>query len=262
MPSWFVCKKALILGAFLFLLLPVTVSAIEQDCKADRIDEYAVVKKIYDGDTLRLSDNRKVRFIGVNTPELAHDEKLAEPLAEAAKRKLQNLISAGSHVGLRYDIQRKDRHRRTLAHVFRKDGLNVTAELIKRGYGFAIVVPPNNWQMDCYFQVEQEARNNKRGVWSHSYFKPRNTNELSDDMRGFMLVKGIVTRIGKGKKKIWLDMGKRFSIKLHRNNMHYFEFIPIDTIQGKQITIRGWVRYYNKKLRISLRHPRMLEIME
>ncbi len=262
MLTGFVCKKALILSAFLFLLLPFTATAKEHDCKADRIDEFAVVKEIHDGDTLRLTDNRNVRFIGVNTPELSHKDKPAEPLAEAAKKELQSLISPGSRVGLRYDNQPKDRHRRTLAHVFRDDGLNLTAELIKQGHGFAIVVPPNNWQMDCYFQTEQQARTYKKGIWSHAYYEPRHSSELSEDMRGFMLVRGLVTRIGKGKKNIWLDMGKRFSLKLNRNNIHYFDPVPIETLQGKQITIRGWVSYYNKKLRMSLSHPRMLEILE
>ena len=250
------------MSAFLVLLLSISARAAEPGCLTDHIDAYGVVKEIYDGDTLRLTDNRKIRFIGVNTPELAHDEKPVEPLAVIATEKLSELIPPGSRIGLRYGKSRKDRYRRTLAHVFRHDGLNVTAEMIKQGYGFAIVVPPNDWQSDCYFRTEQQARNSSQGIWANPYYKVRDVTSLSKTSRGFMRVTGKVTRVGKSKKNIWLDMGRAFSVKLPRKHIQSFEGVPINSLQGKQITVRGWVSYYNDKLRVSLGHPAMMEIME
>jgi len=246
-----------------FLLWSVSFFAFAKiDCPADRIDEYAVVDTIYDGDTILLGDKRKLRFIGINTPERERSGSLAQPFSDQATRRLEQLIPQGSRVGLRYDKQSKDRYRRTLAHIFRHDGLNVTAELIKQGYGFAIVVPPNNWQLDCYFQVEQQARKRKAGIWSHAYYRASSPEQLNQNQSGFMRVTGKVTRKGQGKKNIWLDMGKHFSLKVSRKNVQYFTNMPIDDLVGKHITVRGWVTYYNNKLRMSLRHPAMLEIQE
>jgi len=51
----------------LFLLLTLTFPAIA---------ERAVVKRVVDGDTLVLEDSRKVRLIGVDTPEVHKSNKL------------------------------------------------------------------------------------------------------------------------------------------------------------------------------------------
>lgn len=253
--------KRVLFSALLFLAVPVSVSA-DAVCQAERIDDYATVKEIFDGDTLRLSDNRRVRLIGINTPELAREEKAAEPLAVEAGKKLQQLVPAGSVIGLRFDQQAKDRYQRILAHVFRKDGLNVAAELLRQGYGFAIVVPPNDWQTDCYFHAERQARQKGLGIWSHSYFGVKNPDQLERDQTGFMRVSGRVTRVGGGSKNIWLDMGKRFSIRLRRENLQVFANLSPDELTGVHVTVRGWVSYYNNKSRMSLRHPAMIEILE
>ncbi len=250
------------MSAFLFWAVSFSQAAAEPDCRVDQVDDYAVVEKIYDGDTLRLSDKRKIRFIGINTPELEHDMQPAEPLADKARRHLHQLIPPGSRVGLRYDQQRKDRYRRTLAHLFRKDGLNITAEMIRQGFGFAIVVPPNEELVDCYFDIERKARKARLGVWPHPYFAAKVPGQLGRYKTGFIRVSGKVTHIGKGKKSIWLDMGRHFSLRLRRKNMHYFDDVPIMALTGKQITVRGWVNYYNGKLRMSLRHPAMLELQD
>ena len=42
------------------------------------------VKWVVDGDTAFLVEGQKVRYIGINAPELAHDEYSAEPYGEAS----------------------------------------------------------------------------------------------------------------------------------------------------------------------------------
>ena len=36
------------------------------------------VKTVYDGDTVALEDGRKIRLLGINTPEVQHKNKLAD----------------------------------------------------------------------------------------------------------------------------------------------------------------------------------------
>ena len=69
----------------LFLLLtgsPVFAQTLPSSCSNSlatvQYDEIAVVDYIHDGDTLRLRDGRRVRLIGINTPELTRDNKPAE----------------------------------------------------------------------------------------------------------------------------------------------------------------------------------------
>lgn len=254
-------RRASWIGALFFwaTVFPGYVGAELQDCAADHIDEWGQVSTVIDGDTIRLSDQRNIRFIAINTPELAHDEHPAEPLAEAAKVSLSRLLPVGSRVGLRYDKERFDHHRRMLAHVFDSDGKNVSVALLRQGYAFAIAVPPNLWQQTCYFQNEESARVTNQGVWSHAYFQPKNARQLHSKQGGFVRVSGRVERIGKGERNIWLDMGKHFAVRIQRKQLQYFTTRPLETLQDKVITVRGWARFYNDKLRMTLTHPAMLE---
>ena len=78
---------------------------------------------------------------------------------------------------------------------------------------------------------------------------------------GFHYVEGRVTHIGKSKKNVWLDMGDAFSVRIQQQHLHYFSAMPIDTLKDKQIRVRGWVAFYNGKLRLNIGHPAMIEIV-
>jgi hypothetical protein len=144
--------------------------------------------------------------------------------------------------------------------VFTEDGKNVAAELLKEGLGFAIVVPPNLWNMECYFSLEQGAKQAGKGVWAHPDYIPKNPDALKQEDTGFQIIEGIVTNIGQGKKTIWLDMGRDFSVRINRHNLDYFAAGQITQLRGKRIRVRGWVAFYNDKLRMTVNHQRMMTI--
>lgn len=78
-----------------------------------------------DGDTVHLRDGRSVRLIGINAPELAHNGRTTEPFAEAAKQRLQALVSASDgRLALQPGRQPRDHYGRTLAHLFDASGAN------------------------------------------------------------------------------------------------------------------------------------------
>ena len=262
MLTGFFRKKALITSAFFVLLLQSSFAVYAQTCTSSHTDAHARVKQVYDGDTLRLHDGRKLRFIGINTPELGRNGEPDEPLAQAAKSRLKQFIPAGARVALVYGKQRKDRHGRTLAHVFTMDGLNVSAQLIREGLAFAIVVPPNDGFVECYFDAEKDASKQGNGIWAVAYYQSVEVKALPDSTRGFKRVQGKITGIGQSKRNIWLDMGKNFSLKLSRKNLHYFADNPVEQMINRTISVRGWVGHYNGKLRMSFNHPAMMESLQ
>lgn len=268
MPArWHAATRALIISAFLFLGFIYGCGAGFADtpsnaCLRSQFDETAVVAKIYDGDTIKLADQRVVRFIGINTLELSHDARPAQALAVEAKQTLTELLPIGSKLGLVYDQERQDHYQRTLAHVYLPNGQNLAAELIRRGYGFAIVVPPNTGQTVCYFTSEDEARKQARGIWSNPAYTPKTIHSLTRGDTGFQYVSGAVTGIGQGKKNIWLDMGEGFSVRIQRKSLQYFTHMPLESLAGRQLRVRGWVSFYNDKLRMTIGHPAMMEIVD
>ncbi|MGD8925447.1 MAG: thermonuclease family protein [Thioalkalispiraceae bacterium] len=261
MQLWHVAlKKAPFIGAFFFVA--ILSARADSNCSAQRYDEIVTLEKVYDGDTIKLTDGRKIRFIAINTPELSHDGRPEQPYALEAKLVTQQLFASSRTVKLKFGKDKKDRYKRTLAHVFTADGRNVSAELIKRGLGFAIVVPPNTWNTNCYFGLEQQARQALRGIWSDSYYRSKNPLKLQRANTGFQIIEGSVTGIGRSKKSIWLDMGDRFSIRINRKKLVYFKNLPIADLKGKRIRARGWIAFYNHKLRMSLNHPAMMSIIK
>ena len=74
-------------------------------------------------------------------------------------------ILKGKRVKLEYDVSRKDQYGRTLAYVYLQDGTFVNAELVKNGYAMVMTVPPNVKFADEFAKLQQEARENNRGLW-------------------------------------------------------------------------------------------------
>jgi micrococcal nuclease len=255
-------KRASWIGAFFVCVLGLSTAVCASEntgCAPDHIDAWGRVDAIYDGDTIRLRDQRVIRFIAINAPELAHDGRPAQPLAEAAKMALVRLLPVGSRVGLRYDKEHFGPHRRVLAHIFDSKGHNLSAALLRQGVAFAIAIPPNLWESSCYFRQEAIARDARRGIWKTPYYQPKQADQLQTHAGGFVRVTGRVEHIGNSRHSVWLDMSRQFAARIPRKDLSYFAATPPETLLDKVITVRGWAHFYNHKLNLTLTHPVMIE---
>lgn len=251
------------------MLAIVSLNVLARDCNLGKTAGQAAtshrvkIKKVIDGDTIRLTDNRLVRFIGINTPEIDHETGNSEPFAEKARDFLQALIDEQQgFILLQYDSELEDRHGRQLAHVFTLDGQNIQATMIAKGLGMWITVPPNLLYLECYRKREQRARQIKAGIWNAQFKEPRKTASLTKQDRGFQWIRGKVTRIGHGKKYIWLNFGNNAAARVHKDDLAYFQNGTLGVFNNKTITIRGWLFPYKKQLVMRLRHPASMELEE
>ncbi|MCB0213581.1 MAG: thermonuclease family protein [Anaerolineae bacterium] len=122
--------------------------------------ETVAVARVVDGDTIELVDGRRVRYIGINTPERG------QPYYNEASEVNGQLVN-GRQVQLEFDQDTFDQYGRTLAYIW-ADGVMVNREIIVRGYANAFTVPPNVKYSDAFRQAEQEAREAGRGLWAGS----------------------------------------------------------------------------------------------
>lgn len=122
--------------------------------------ETVTVAQVVDGDTIELTNGRKVRYIGINTPE-RDQPYYAE--ATAVNRQLVE----GKNVQLELDVETFDQYGRTLAYVW-VDGVMVNLEIVQQGYANAFTVPPNVRYEGQFRQAEREAREAERGLWAGS----------------------------------------------------------------------------------------------
>ena len=122
------------------------------------------VKQINDGDTIVLADGRHIRYIGINAPEIAHENKKAEPLGYAAKKYNKKLVLS-KMVRLEFDKQPHDRYGRTLAYVFLTNGVFVNKLMIEKGYAYCLPRRPNYKYDQVFLKAQRNAMSAKRGIW-------------------------------------------------------------------------------------------------
>ena len=99
------------------------------------------VRWVSDGDTIVLDTGQRVRYIGINTPEIDHEGQKAQPYGYQAKSYNQTLVGS-QKVRLEYDTDRRDRYGRDLAYVFLKDHSFINARLLEAGLAFYRIVNP------------------------------------------------------------------------------------------------------------------------
>ena len=132
--------------------------------QASYADTWDRVKWVIDGDTVVLANGQKVRYIGINAPELAHDGHKAEPYGNAAKRFNASLVDRKS-IRLGFDKERNDQYGRLLAYIFLKDGTFVNAEILSNGYAYLLVHRPNIKHHSVMLQSQRAAMSAKKGIW-------------------------------------------------------------------------------------------------
>jgi micrococcal nuclease len=247
--------------ALLVLLLSIPLRAAAT-CPADHIDEQARVHKIYDGDTVQLQDGRKLRFIGINAPEIGYDGKPSEPYADQAKQFLKQLLSDNPLIALRYDREQRDHYGRLLAHPYLPDGRSINVLMLAEGLAARIVVPPNSWSSHCYAVVEKSARSADKGIWQTGRFRAQPSRDLPLSSRGFYRVQGKVVRVGSSRKSLWLNLEGNVVLRIPRKDLDNFNGYPLQHLEGKRVVVQGWLNYHKSKLVITIRHPASLEITE
>jgi endonuclease YncB( thermonuclease family) len=244
------------------LVSPVAAPGDGPTCPADRSDLRVVSAKVFDGDTLALTDGRRVRLLGINTPEIGRDGEPTEPFAREAEELLRRFAGPGTRLRLRLDKERFDRYGRLLAHVFRDGGDNLQARLLGAGYATTLVVPPNEWSMGCYGAVEASARERRLGIWSLAAYQPVPAATLADTARGFRLVTGRVQRVGESRGNLWLNLSRHMAVRIPKDDLVYFADLDPRQLAGRQVEVRGWIHKRRGELRITVRHPAALTLVD
>lgn len=125
----------------------------------------AFVERVVDGDTLLLKDGRRVRLLGVDTPETKKRDTPVQPFGPEACAFTRDHVE-GKPVRLQFDKERVDKYGRVLAYVYVDEWL-LNEALIRAGFGRAITKHPYSEAMKRRFRAaEQEARRERRGIWS------------------------------------------------------------------------------------------------
>ncbi len=217
------------------------------------------VAQVIDGDTLELSDGRRVRLVGLDTPELARRERPAEPFALAAQEALQAIVARNrGRLALCVAPQTEDRYGRLLAHLYDAGG-SVAAQLLAAGWALPLTIAPNTMQLTCYQRMSRTAQAAMRGAWGAHGFGPFAVTELEPSASGLLQVHGRVSQLRLRGARPYLVLDRRLKLRLPRNPKAWPEWLNPD-LRGQSLSFRGRIKSRLDGLSAWVGHPSSVEI--
>ena len=221
---------------------------------------YYTVRKVYDGDTLLLTDGRKIRLLGINTPEIEHSNQATQAGGDAARKWLtQQLL--GTKIRLEFDQVKRDKYKRHLAHIFTKENVHINRELVRLGFASTSVFPPNLKYVAELLVAEQAAEAKHLGIWEYGDYQTKLTSELSKkNKRGWQRIVGHVTEIKNTRKSSYLKLTHNFDVRIKKEHRQYFD--ELELLKGKKLEIRGWVHKYKNGFSMLVKHPSAIRILD
>jgi len=128
------------------------------------------VSRVIDGDTIELNTGEKLRYIGIDTPEInfgKDPECFAIQAKEFNKKLVENKV-----VKIEKDVSEKDKFGRLLRYVYVENEsttstIFINDYLVRQGYAIVSTYPPDIAHIEDLLTAQQEARENNRGMWKN-----------------------------------------------------------------------------------------------
>ena len=151
--------KQLKLGCFILILLFAPVITVVAQT-------WFTVKWVNDGDTIVLTNGKRVRYIGINAPEIDHDNRRAQPFGYESRSYNKDVVLKRK-IRLEFDRERHDRYGRLLAYLFLPDGTFINEALLQKGYAYFLFKKPNLKYNQRLLKAQLEAMKAGRGLWEN-----------------------------------------------------------------------------------------------
>ncbi len=155
------------------------------------------LKNCVDGDTARFmigNEIKSTRFLAINTPEIKHGKKQAEPYGVEASNYTCKRLKNAKKIVLEYDnnSSKTDKYGRVLAWVF-VDGKLLQDDLVKNGFAEVKYLYGDYKYTSLLQKSEKKAKKDKLNMWSSDTYKSEDysdidsfLDELLDDLFKFI----------------------------------------------------------------------------
>jgi len=215
--------------------------------------ESVQVQHVTDGDTVVLSDNRRVRIIGINAPEMAKaSERILHGEANAARDVINEVLAKNSSLQMVIGNEAQDQYGRTLAHLLLPNGENLATHLLARGLAAATAVSPNVRCAEYFLRIESVAREQARGVWQYAKNPWLASIDNRRELRGFHILHDTVTAVNQ-RRNDWVMELKSGANVVGKATL--FSKEQWQALVNKPIEVRGWFGRHKGRTRVRLHHP-------
>lgn len=219
-----------------------------------------LLEHVIDGDTVIVKPDRRVRLVGINTPEVSHRQTTAEPGGEEARDWLRKRLD-GSQITLEYDQQKHDKYQRELAYVYRDKRL-INAELLAEGLAVLTLRPPNLRYSQQLQAAQQKAEKQQKGLWKRPRYQPVQAGELPqhEDYRGWRRWQMTPRKISPGGDYLDLIVSDDLKIRIHKSEQDYFA--DATDWLDKRLEVRGWMSRRGEQYAIRVYHPSSVIVLD
>lgn len=208
--------------------------------------EARAVEKVIDGDTIVVQGGERIRYIGVDAPELG------EPLYAEA-RGFQEKVLSRSYVRIEVCKEEPvDGYGRTLAFVH-KGTVDVGEQLLRYGYARTLFIGPCGAAVARkYRKVERGAFRVGLGLWSLQEPREVSQSDAGRYVGCLMSVTGEVVNVHAGPKAYHLNFGKNyrtdFTTVIFRKDLPRLleeGLPPVTGYEGRLVKATGILKEYN-----------------
>lgn len=232
---------------------------------AERIDtaeppatREVTIAEVIDGDTVMLADERRLRLIGIDAPEMPHRGRPGEAGAEASRARLQELL-ADTELRLEPGENTRDDYERLLGYLQDARGRDIGAEMLRAGYAMANLHEDNAARANAYFAAEAEAREAGRGLWAKPALQPLPAAEAAAHRNSYRQLEGrvVTARAGRASAELQLEGGLRLAVSEPARQR--FSGAALRALEGERVRVRGVIRQRDGEPLVHLRHPAQLD---
>lgn len=238
---------------FVFLVFPVVLAPssggflqVELERSTAFADEGTVIA-VYDGDTIKVrltsGEERKIRLIGIDAPELASEKESVKFQALMAKRFVFFHLY-GQKIRLSFEPEREDKFGRILAYIWtEKEGL-FNRFALSEGFARVYLKFPFEHRGD-FIQAEQEARGLKKGLWRKGDYPLLRVDETAAFIGQIFAVEFTCRAVQSKGKFVYLHSEGDFSVLIPREDLHIFP--DVRSFLNKALSVTGFLEKYRGK---------------
>lgn len=245
----------ILFGSVAFVSLPVGAQA------------GSVSQKIINGKSFVMEDGTIVRLACLQAPNIQEQDgkmRPGEPMGEQAKATLTKLVK-GQPLRLLPEPPLLDRHGRRVAFVKLANGVSVQEAMLKAGMALVYPFADQREKLSSLQKAERQARDTKRGIWAHPYWRPIEANRVTVENERYRLVQGRVKQVAQAGGNWYLNFGEDYKTDFTafipaKDYKRYFAKQDLKPLQGKSVLLRGWV-YARDGVMMDVTLPEQIEVI-
>jgi len=221
-----------------------------------------VIVVVYDGDTVGIEfqngQRRKIRLIGIDSPETNHSDEQVQLLAQLSKRFAFYYLYR-KQVTVMYDWEREDKYGRLLAYLWTEENRLFNEFILEEGFASAYLrFPFKDLYRKRFIQAENSARISNKGLWKEEPYPTVPLDKIPNFIGQTAAVQYTCHDVQTKGQFIFLHSAAQIFSTLIPNTRENL-FTDVKDFKGRVIRVKGFVEEYDGQPQIIAFFPQQIK---